>query len=598
MNDTSSDKKVSMLLILFGLSCIVFGWFLFSLAISGFFFFPIIVTGALLSGAMALFIGGKFITSATWDFRVALLVIVLLSSFLGYITEPTVFSGRDQGSIAEAAFRLAHDGQLAFSTPASDRFFDIYGAGTALNFPGFAYTDGGALITQFPLGYTSWLGGFISLFGFFGSAIANAILLFLFLLTLYGLLRIFVHPYYAYAGLLLAATSFLPTWFAKVTLSENLAIFLFTFLAFSFILFLREGRFISYAGILLSAGLLAFTRIEGFAFLTIALVILLFSGHARHIWKTYPWKSAIIPGLVFAFVFLRDFFINLPYYKMIGKALLKFLDQLGTGSITGDIAGAGGHFTLGTVFFLYGLLALFIVGLFGILLLLKEKHWLALIPAVIALPTFIYLFDPNISLDHPWMLRRYLFSLFPTLLFSAVIGIALLFAREKTYPIAMPRGRRLLFSGIVFLGLIALQYPAWSMGLPFAENRTLLEQVAAFSREFSDKDLILVDRNATGDGFAMLSGPAQFLFGKNAVYFFNPYDLERLDTAPFEHVYLLVPEQDQARYAAVFGNRLVFRKTVTFSREQLETLSLEDGSLPRFPEQSLRETRNLLFEIR
>ncbi|MFZ2299560.1 MAG: hypothetical protein WAW00_00285 [Candidatus Moraniibacteriota bacterium] len=597
MESPSATRQTETLLILFGLLFLVFGWFVFSLALGGFFLFPFIVGGAVLAGMMALFIIGKLLFRAPLDFRIAVLAMLLFASLIGYFSEPTLFSGRDQGSIAEAAFRLAHDGQLAFSTPTSDSFFNIYGEGTALNFPGFAYTESGALITQFPLGYTSWLAGFISLFGLTGPAIANATLLFLFLLTLYGLLRIFVQPYYAFAGLLLAATSFLPTWFAKITLSENLSVFLFTFLAFNLILFLREGKFISYAGILLSAGLFAFTRIEGFAFLAIALVILFFSGQARHIWKTYPWKSAVIPGLVFAFVSLRDFFINLPYYKMIGKALLKFLDQLGTGSITGDIASAGGHFTLGTVFFLYGLLVLFIVGLFGILLLLKEKRFMALIPIAIALPTFIYLFDPNISLDHPWMLRRYLSSLFPTLLFSAVIGIALLFAREKTYPIAMPRGRHLLFTGIIFLGLIALQYQAWSMSLPFAENRTLLGQVAAFSREFSDKDLILVDRNATGDGFVMLTGPAQFLFGKNAVYFFNPYDLERLDTASFEHVYLLVPEGDQARYIAVFGDRLMLRKTVVFSKEQLEHISLEDGLLPRLPAKTLQKTHNLLFEI-
>ncbi|MEK9151305.1 MAG: hypothetical protein AAB547_01595 [Patescibacteria group bacterium] len=597
MESPSATDKTDVLLVLFGLSFIVFGWFVFSLAVSGFFFFPLVASGVVLSGAMALFIGGKLLLRAPLDFKIALLATLLFAALVGYFSEPTVFSGRDQGAISEAAFRLAHDGQLAFATPASDRFFKIYGEGTALNFPGFAYTANGTLITQFPLGYTAWLGGFISLFGLSGPAVANAILLFLFFLTFYGLLRIFVHPYYAFAGLVLAATSFLPTWFAKVTLSENLAVFLFTFLIWNLTLFLRNGKFISYAGVLLSAGLFTFTRIEGFAFLALALIILAFSGQARHVWKTYPWKGIVIPVLTFIFFFLRDFFINLPYYKMIGKALLKFLDQLGTGSITGDIANAGGHFTLGTVFFLYGLLILFLAGLFGILLLLKEKRWIALVPAMIALPTFIYLFDPNISLDHPWMLRRYLFSLFPTLLFSAVLGVALLFAREKTYPIAMPRGRNLVSASVILLGLITLQYPTWSAGLPFAENRTLIDQVGAFSREFSDRDLILVDRNATGDGFAMLTGPAQFLFGKNAVYFFNPHDLGKLDTSSFEYVYLLVPEGDQGRYADIFGDRLVFRKTVTFSREQFEHLSLEDGSLLRLPEKAFRETRNLLFQI-
>lgn len=590
-------QKTDTLLTLFGLSFVIFGWFVFLLALFGLFLSPLIILGALLTGALILFIGRKLLIQAPLDLKVALLVSVLFVTLIGYFSEPTVFSGRDQGSISEAAFRLTQNGQLAFSTQASRSFFQIYGEGTALNFPGFAYTKAGDLITQFPLGYTAWIGSFISLFGPLGIAIANTILLFLFFLALYSLLRLFVHPYYAFAGLSLALFSFLPTWFAKITLSENLAVFLFTFLVFSLILFLREGKFISYVGVLLSTGLFAFTRIEGFAFLILALIIILSSQHGRSIWKNYPWKSLIFPGLFFLFIFLRDFFINLPYYKMMGKALLKFSHQLGSGSVVGDLTGSSGFFPLGSVFFLYGLLALFIVGLFGILIFIKEKRFLLLLPAAIALPTFLYLFDPNISLDHPWMLRRFLFSLFPTLLFSATVGLALLFAREKTFPIARPRGKRLFFVSIIFLGLITLEYPAWSYGLSFAENRTLSGQIAAFSQEFSDKDLILVDRNATGDGFSMLSGPAQFLFGKNMVYFFNPYDLAALDATGFAHTYLLVPEGDQARYVAAFGSRLVLKKTVTFESVRFENISLEDGTALHLPKKISEKTRNLLFEI-
>ena len=594
-------QKTDTLFTLFGLSFVIFGWFVFLLAIFGLFLSPFIIFGAALIGTLILYLGGKLLFQAPLDLKIALLAAVLSAGLIGYFSEPTIFSGRDQGSLSEAAFHLTQNGQLAFSTKASQSFFQIYGEGAALNFPGFAYTREGDLITQFPLGYISWIAGFVSLFGLLGLTIGNNILLFLFFLTLYNLLRLFVYPFYAFAGLALALFSFLPTWFAKITLSENLAVFLFTFLVFSLILFLREGKFITYVGVLLSAGLLAFTRIEGFAFLLLALIIMLSSRAGRNIWKTYPWKSLVFPGLLFIFFFLRDFFINLPYYKVIGKALLKYLHQLGSGSIMGDLAYSGSSFTLGSVFFLYGLLILFIVGLFGILLFIKEKRSLLLIPAAIALPTFLYLFDPNISLDHPWMLRRFLFSLFPTLLFSATAGLALLFAKEKNsekiFPIAQPRGKRLFFVSLIFLGLLILQLPAWSHSIFFAENRTLSEQAAAFSEEFSDTDLVLVDQNATGDGFSMLSGPAQFLSGKNIVYFFNPDDLEKLDTLAFTHIFLLVPEGDQTRYVSVFGSRLVLKKTVTFQSVRFETISLEVGSSLHLPEKISSETRNLLFEI-
>ncbi len=590
-------EKTSTLLALFGLSFVIFGWFALTLTLGSLFVFPLVACGFALFLPLLLLIVWKFFRLAPTDLRIVFIVTLFYALFIGFTSEPTLFSGRDQGSIAEAAYRLATNTELAFSTPGSESFFQIYGPGTALNFPGFAYTKEGYLITQFPLGYTAWLGSFVSLFGLSGFAIGNAILLFLFFFFFYQLLRLFVHPYYATAGLAIAMTSFLPSWFAKITLTENLAVFLFIFLVYNLILFFREGKFLFYAGILLSGGLFAFTRIEGFAFLFLALLLIAFHPHTRALFRTYPFKSIILPGILFVFIFLRDFFLNLPYYKMIGKALFKFLRGFSDHALTLG-SGETGSFGLGSVFFLYGFLVLSLLGFFGILYLLRKKQWLMLIPAMIALPTFLYLFSPNITPDHPWMLRRYLFTLFPTLLFSAVLCIALLFSRkDETVALEQPRGKRLFLGSLIFLGLILLQYPAWSAQFSFAEGRGLKNQIATFTQEFSDKDLILVDPNATGDGFAMLTGPGQFLFGKNTIYFFNPYDLPALDTSSFERVFLLAPQESQARYAAVFGERLIFKKTVTFTLEQFENLSLVGGNDFRLPKKTTLQTTNSLFQV-
>lgn len=590
-------EKINSLPILIGLSFVVFGWFALSLTLASLFAFPIVVSGFTLISALVVFICWKFFRFAPTDLRLAFILALLYAVFVGIVSEPTLFSGRDQGSIAEAAYRLATNTELAFSTPGSESFFQIYGEGTALNFPGFAYTKEGYLLTQFPLGYTAWLASFVSLFGVQGFAIGNALLLFLFLFFFYQLLRLFVHPYYAFAGLLLAMTSFLPSWFAKSTLTENLALFLFVFLVYNIIVFFREGKFIFYTGILLSGSLLAFTRIEGFVLLFLTLFLLIFHRHTRSLFHTYPWKSLIVPGVLFTFFLARDFFLNLPYYKMIGKALFKFLRSFSEPLLASGTT-ATSSLGLGSVFFLYGLLALALVGFFGILLLLKKKQWPTLIPAFIALPTFLYLFHPNITPDYPWMLRRYLFTLFPVLLFYAVISIAFLFSEKKIAHLPeKPTGKKLIFAISVFFGLFILQFPAWSSQLSFAEYRGLRKQIATFSQEFTDQDLILIDQNATGDGFAMLSGPGQFLHGKNTVYFFNPYDLPALDTSRFERVYLLTPEEDQGRYVAVFGERLIFKKSLTFSLEHFEKLSTSKNNSWRLPEKITTKTKNLLFQI-
>ena len=109
------------------------------------------------------------------------LISLLFIIFLSFSTEPTVFSGRDQGSFSEAAVRLSQNHQLEFETLVSQEFFKIYGQGTALNFPGFSYTADGKLITHFSIGYIAWLAVFYSLFGLSGLAIANGVLFFIFL---------------------------------------------------------------------------------------------------------------------------------------------------------------------------------------------------------------------------------------------------------------------------------------------------------------------------------------------------------------------------------------------------------------------------------
>jgi hypothetical protein len=417
------------LLVLFGLTFVVYGWFALTLTLGSLFLFPLIAVGFVLSLGLALLILFRLAKRSHWSLLILLGVILSATLTVVLSSEPTLYSGRDQGSIAEAAYRLAAETRLPFSSPASDAFFAIYGEGTALNFPGFAYTRDGALITQFPLAYTAWLGSFIALFGLEGYAIGNAVLLFLSFFFLFQLIRLFAAPYYAWAGLLLAIFSFLPNWFAKSTLSENLALFLFVFLTYSVILYLRLGSRLSYVSILLSGSLLAFTRIEGFAFFGLALLILLCHERGRALWRAHPWQTLILPGLLFGFLFLRDFFLNVPYYKMIGKALLKFLGRFDESArVLGDTS----SIHIGSVFFLYGFLAIALFGLFGFLLFVKYKRYELLIPALLALPTFIYLFLPNITPDHPWMLRRYLFSLFPTLIVSTTLALALLFARTRT----------------------------------------------------------------------------------------------------------------------------------------------------------------------
>ncbi|PIX91791.1 MAG: hypothetical protein COZ27_00995, partial [Candidatus Moranbacteria bacterium CG_4_10_14_3_um_filter_41_65] len=282
-----AHSHFSSLLTVFGSIVVFFGWFLFLLTLFQSFLPSLVFLGAFISLIPLLFVGRKIWGGTSSEIRLVIIFSLFFTLLIGIYTVPTIFSGRDQGSISEAAFRLAQNGKLIFSTPASHTFFALHEKGPAQNFPGFAYTKTGDLITQFPLGYTSWLAGFVILFGEHGFIISNTLLLFLSLLFFYALLRKFVHPLYASAGLLLFATSFILIWFAKMTLSENLALFLFLSLCFALISFFEEGKILFYVSALLSASLLAFTRIEGFVILGITIAILTCSPYTNIIRKKY-----------------------------------------------------------------------------------------------------------------------------------------------------------------------------------------------------------------------------------------------------------------------------------------------------------------------
>ena len=574
------------------LGFLLFGWFCYFLSIEGIFYYPLIAFGALTFAvgiARALWLWSKTISRSA---IVAILLSIALTSLIGYMTEPTIYSGRDQGSIATAAIELANHGTLAYSTKASDAFFSRYGPGQALDFPGFFYQADGRLTTQFPLGYIAWLGGFFSLFGVVGLTVANAVLLTLSLLSIFFLIRYLSDGTFAFLGLGLAGFSFLPTWFAKFTLSENLALFLFVFLSLNLVLFLRDGYRFPFMNVILASGLLALTRIEGLVILPIALAFLYRSENGKLLTKENPLRFRTFPLISLAIILLINLSVSLPFYRTIGKALLKNLTSFGN---AGSSAGhAGALVSLWGDFFSYGIAPIFLLGFLGALFLAREKKWLMLLPLALAFPSFLYLVDPAITLDHPWMLRRFLGAVWPSLLVTGVLGLALVFRAGGESLKKLTIEKRVLLAATIAI-LFLSQLPAFSKYLLFAENRGLATGTEAIATSIGDGDLLLVDRMATGNPYAMPTGPLAALSGKTTAYFFNAEDYAKIDTTSFDHIYLLAPSDTEAAWAASIGHDFVPVKPVLFTTSALETLPASDTRLPDPIRTTLAST---LYEIK
>ncbi|MEI7620962.1 MAG: hypothetical protein WCJ51_00340 [Candidatus Moraniibacteriota bacterium] len=584
---------------LFGLKSLLwllFGWTGFLLTLVGF-FHAWLVWGIFFAGMLFLvryFLKNKSSLLPSTELLVVSITLLLVVIGLSFFTTPTIFSGRDQGSISEAAIRLAQNHTLNFSTPASQTFSQIHGEGRALNFPGFFYTAKGGLVTQFPLVYTAWLASFYGIFGLVGLTIANAVALLWFLFSFYFLARLFMPARSSAIGLFFAVTSLLTFWLPKYTLSENLALPLLWLGIFGLLSFLKEQTKLNLALLFASLILLIFTRIEGIAFFLTSLAILFYHQEAKSYLKKLWGKKFIGVLLFLLFVVLANFFWETNFYKEIIKAILPTttapLDA--SAQITAE---ALPSFYLSKIFGLYGMLGFFILSTVACVLYALRRKFTKLIPFLIIAPTLLYFFDSHISPDHPWMLRRFAFSLLP----AAIFYCTLLIGDFDQYLVAGKKNQLLRIFPIALASLLILtNMPAfWHLAF-LAENQPLLEQTRQLSKHFSDKDLILVDRLATGDGWSMLTGPLNFLEGKNAVYFFNLNDLSKLNTKKFESVYLLTPTNRNGFYLnSAIGSFLTPVDKFTLTTSRLNLKKATNGVALAFPNQQTITVPLTIFRI-
>jgi hypothetical protein len=186
------------------------------------------------------------------------------------------------------------------------------------------------------------------------------------------------------------------------------------------------------------------------------------------------------------------------------------------------------------------------------------------------------------------MLRRYYFTLFPVFLFGAAVGLSRLADTTKR--------SFTLFLGI-FVVVLLFSLPAHMAILTVREDATILPQIERFSTGFSPQSLILIDRMATGSGYALPTAPLTNLFDRQAVYIFNPEDIPKIDFTRFTQVYLLTPESELYRYVDTLRDRLIYKGSYTFTRTGLTEETLRQDGNFSFPKEKIFETQNLLFQV-
>lgn len=569
---------------------VFFGWYFLAL-IGVFYMLPVALVPLIALGALLWRLRGVHLlkTLRVYLWPTAVLVFTTCLAAWALTTHPIELSaGRDQGSLAEAALRLTQNHRLFFLDAGALSFFQIAGPGTALNFPGFAYDATGFLVSQFPAGYPVWLAGFVMLFGLPGLSIANGVLFSLSALFIFEILLIAgKRSSLAFLGALLFSSSFLPLWFISFTLTENLAL-VFFLLAVLLSLYLQTKNLSPLfqnmlALLLLATGLgFAVTRIEGWFFLLLTALFLLFILGPKRALRKILSPGFILFLLVGLFFIGTTLFLNLPYCIVIAKALLKiFTENLVTG--TEQSAST----LLWPLLWQYHLLPVFLFGALGAPWFVLKKERLVCTILFFALPALPYLLLPSITPDAPWMLRRFLFILFPT--FWILSWLTIIFLLEKMIP---SRHQRL---AIVLLSLVALGaiFPSFSQYRRSSYQHTTQEETARLAERFTNKDLLLIDKNVSGDGFLIPTLLLNTTLSRHAVYLFNPEDVAKLDTRRFNRVFLITPTQSVDLYQTLLSKNAVPQKT-TFTTENSfkNRMSLSDLT------QKTITTDLLIFQLR
>ncbi|MEF3692050.1 MAG: hypothetical protein V3574_03290 [Candidatus Moraniibacteriota bacterium] len=630
MRETRDNNRYKFFIYL-SLFWIIIAWGAYLLSLAGiFYWWSVSLLIALVAAGSIRFVFSALIKTSPGFILFNLLFIACSVTFV-YFSAPTIFSGRDQASISQAAIRLAQNGQLAFSTPVSNDFFAINNiqkekiknclidklndfqeenflkknfyqaycqaltSTKAFNFPGFYYTDEGRLVTQFPLAYIAWLAIFYSFLGLPGFAVANGILLYVFFLAFFLLIekltakkernikeRISLQIF----SFIIPASSFCFMWFSKFTLTENMAVsLLWTGLLATILFFestqsekIKKPEFILF---FLSLGLLIFTRIEGLAFFIMGVALLFINKKSRRIIKKHFLPLTVLFLAVIFVIFLWNLVVDIYLYKSILKASLENIQE--NAKDLNKSNSLLSIFDLFKVLGLYGILTPIFFGLGGIFYFLKQKKYLQLIPLFIVLPALIYLISPQITPEHPWMLRRFSFAILPLFLFYSLLPLGHLSGKKK-----------LVWGLVVFPVILFFNFKPFVNYLTFIPTKNLLADTQALSQKFSPTDLILVDQLATGDKYEMMADPLNSVFGKSAVYFFNYQDLEKIDTTQYSRIYLLAPTDKKDYYQKIFSKEsLVLIDKYEIKSDRL----ISEKSLSTLPRRETQTVQGLIFQI-
>ncbi len=526
-------------------------------------------------------------TSSAEKFLLAGLIIFTI--FLSSFTVPTIFGGRDEGSLSNSAFLINKNHGLKHQSKLIDTFGTIYGEGKALNFPGFFYQKNSAgdfiLKSQFLPGYSSYLANFAYNSNFNLLRFANTIPLIIFLIAFYLILKLFTKSVKSsFLGTALLASLVPIGLFYKFTLSEIFFASLIWPSLYFLIKYLKYKKgansSLYYWSIFIMLLPTVFIRIEALGIIFSLILILILKSYKQLQEPKYQTPILLIALFSVISLFLFSDFFIIAIKGLLGSLMNTSTEMSSTKTLSSFIPKNWRDFYLLKLFYSYNLIPIFFFAVLGIWKFTKEKSWFLIAPLFLFGITGLYLIDANISTDHPWMLRRFIFSIIPLAVLYTILFL-------HYHPI-----QRKVFHTIIISLLIITNVVMVLPFITFKQNQNLIKQIELLSNKFKSNDLILVSQKSSGSGWSLISEPLRNIYNQQAIYFFNPEDISKIDKSKFNKIYLITSDEEFDLY----NKKLSLEKVSNYT---IVNQIIEPTKKPlQFPRFTIIETTGNIYAVK
>jgi|GEM_PF-1434084 len=429
---------------------------------------------------------------------------IALFAFNGWFSAETILGGRDQGVYSTHGAHIANTGQLRFDLP-YERLFESQNFGIAepTSPNGYFYdVEKGDVYLQFPPTFALHLAQFFGMGSYEGLLLFNPLVASINLLLFFALCRLFISSKWALLAALFFALNTSQVWNARFTLSEMMAQnFILGGLAVAIAAYRARSRLGFVLGCVLASSA-AFVRVDGFlltAFIPMANVavgvfsasrsqdrITLLPGSLAALATgilAYGYNALTSPG------YFGDFDGKVVILLIVAVAAIAYALFIASSAFADRV-----HSFLKKPAFLYrGAAFLILLAIYGYFIrphiepfsqfensnygtrnfrentLLDLSKYislpiiaLALIGTSVAIVNFsknrdvelafillpwlgyslVYLYDPQISADHIWRIRRFTPLSIPGFVFFAFWGLAFIASKLKS-----DQWRRLIYIG-------------------------------------------------------------------------------------------------------------------------------------------------------